>query len=153
MVPAAWPFRPENFLRYDESPDTLFYDQPRFVTHIDDKAIAALTKFYGEVFPASGGQATAVLDICSSWVSHYPPGYTAGRVAGLGMNEAELARNPQLTEFSVKDLNVDGKLPYADNSFDVITNCVSVDYLNKPLEAMFGGRSDPMYVVYASKAA
>ncbi|KXZ45829.1 hypothetical protein GPECTOR_50g623 [Gonium pectorale] len=132
--PEKWPFRPENFLRYDESPDTYFYSQPRFVTHIDDQAIKALTKFYGAVFPPSGGQSTAVLDICSSWVSHYPEGYKAGRVAGLGMNEEELARNPQLTEFAVKDLNVDPTLPYGDNTFDVITNCVSVDYLNKPLE-------------------
>ena len=38
------------------------------------------------------------------------------------MNEAELARNKQLTEFAVKDLNEDPTLPYADASFDVITN-------------------------------
>ncbi|GLC34384.1 hypothetical protein PLESTB_000734600 [Pleodorina starrii] len=132
--PEKWPFRPENFLRYDESPDSFFYSQPRFVTHIDDNAINALTRFYGDVFPPSGSQSAAVLDICSSWVSHYPKGFTAGRVAGLGMNEQELARNTQLTEYAVKDLNVDPKLPYEDNTFDVITNCVSVDYLNKPLE-------------------
>ncbi len=28
----------------------------------------------------------------------------------------------------------DPKLPYEDNSFDVITNAVSVDYLAKPME-------------------
>ena len=50
------------------------------------------------------------------------------------MNEEELARNPVLTEFAVQDLNSSPKLPYADNSFDVITNAVSVDYLNKPIE-------------------
>ncbi|KAG2432378.1 hypothetical protein HYH02_012950 [Chlamydomonas schloesseri] len=132
--PAQFPFRPENFARYDETPDTYFYSQPRFVTHIDDNAIKSLTKFYGEVFPPSGTQTAAVLDICSSWISHYPEGYKAGRVSGLGMNESELARNVQLTDYKVKDLNVDPTLPYEDNSFDVITNCVSVDYLNKPLE-------------------
>ena len=42
--PANWPFRPEMFDRYDESSDTLFYNAPRFVTHIDDGAIKALTK-------------------------------------------------------------------------------------------------------------
>ena len=47
--------------------------------------------------------------------------------AGLGMNEAELARNGVLTEFAVHDLNVDPRLPYEDNSFDVVTNAVSVD--------------------------
>ena len=50
------------------------------------------------------------------------------------MNEAELARNPVLTEFTVRDLNDDPQLPYEDNSFDVVTNAVSVDYLNKPVE-------------------
>ncbi|CAN0421001.1 unnamed protein product, partial [Ectocarpus sp. 13 AM-2016] len=34
----------------------------------------------------------------------------------------------------VKDLNVDAKFPFDDNSFDVVTCVVSVDYLNKPLE-------------------
>lgn len=42
--PEQFPFRPENFARYDETPDTYFYSQPRFVTHIDDGAIKALTK-------------------------------------------------------------------------------------------------------------
>jgi hypothetical protein len=40
------------------------------------------SRFYGKVFPAAGNKDVAVLDICSSWVSHYPPGYTAGKVTG-----------------------------------------------------------------------
>ena len=93
-----------------------------------------LLRHYSQVFPASGNKDVAILDICSSWVSHYPEGYKAGRVAGLGMNADELSRNPQLTEHAVQDLNADPRLPYEDNSFDVITNCVSVDYLTRPLE-------------------
>lgn len=46
----------------------------------------------------------------------------------------ELARNPILTEYVVRDLNVDPKLPYESDSFDVITNAVSVDYLARPIE-------------------
>ncbi len=42
---------PDAFRRYDESPDTLFYLQPRFVAHIDDAAIAAVTQLYRELFP------------------------------------------------------------------------------------------------------
>ena len=41
-----------------------------------------LPSYYAEVFPTSGSDSVAVLDICSSWVSHYPPGYTAGKVTG-----------------------------------------------------------------------
>lgn len=46
----------------------------------------------------------------------------------------ELEANPVLTDFAVQDLNVNTKLPYEDNTFDFITNTVSVDYLIKPLE-------------------
>ena len=42
--PDSWPFSPADFQRYDESKDTAFYDAPRFVTHIDDGAISALTR-------------------------------------------------------------------------------------------------------------
>lgn len=57
-----------------------------------------------------------------------------GTSAGMGMNEEELKRNPALTEYKVKDLNVDAHLPYESNTFDAITNVVSVDYLSRPLE-------------------
>jgi len=132
--PAEFPLLPRDFQRYDETPDSKFYASPRFVTHIDDKAIKALTEWYRQHLPVSGLRDSAVLDMCSSWVSHYPMGYKAGRVVGLGMNEEELARNPVLTEALVQDLNENPKLPYADNSFDMITNSVSVDYLTKPLD-------------------
>ena len=62
---------------------------------------------------------------------------------GLGMNQDELARNKQLTEYSVRDLNSDPKLPYEDSSFDVITNCVSVDYLTQPLEVSCSSGLNP----------
>eukprot|EP00879_Flechtneria_rotunda_P004309 GHRR01004559.1.p1 GENE.GHRR01004559.1~~GHRR01004559.1.p1 ORF type:complete len:304 (+),score=82.47 GHRR01004559.1:176-1087(+) len=132
--PEKWPFRPEDFLRYDESDDSVFYDAPRYVYHIDDGAVKALTEFYAQVFPPSGQEDVAILDICSSWVSHYPQGYTAGRIVALGMNEEELKANKQVTEHVVHDLNLEPALPFPDNSFDIITNAVSVDYLNKPME-------------------
>ncbi|PNX90555.1 hypothetical protein L195_g046680, partial [Trifolium pratense] len=94
------------------SSDSTFYEAPRFVTHIDDPAIAALTKYYSKVFPPSN----------TPGVSHFPSGYKQERVVGLGMNEEELKRNPVLTEYAVQDLNVNPKLPFDDNSFDVITN-------------------------------
>ncbi|CAL0332216.1 unnamed protein product [Lupinus luteus] len=132
--PEQFPFKEEDFQRYDESPDSVFYDTPRFVTHIDDPAIAALTKYYSAVFPPSNTPGVSILDMCSSWVSHFPSGYKQERVVGLGLNEEELKRNPVLTEFVVQDLNVNPTLPFEDNSFDIITNVVSVDYLTKPLD-------------------
>ncbi|XAR67173.1 hypothetical protein NMG60_11013636 [Bertholletia excelsa] len=132
--PEQFPFKEEDFQRFDESPDSLFYESPRFVMHIDDPAIAALTKYYSEVFPPSNTPGIAILDMCTSWVSHFPKGYKQERIVGMGMNEDELKRNPVLTEYVVQDLNVDPKLPFEDNSFDVITNVVSVDYLTKPID-------------------
>ncbi|KAL5178514.1 hypothetical protein HKD37_01G000025 [Glycine soja] len=132
--PEQFPFKEEEFQRFDETPDSLFYEAPRFVTHIDDPAIAALTKYYSKVFPPSNTPGVSILDMCSSWVSHFPSGYKQERVVGLGMNEEELKRNPVLTEYAVQDLNVNPKLPFEDNSFDLITNVVSVDYLTKPLD-------------------
>ncbi|KAG1346330.1 hypothetical protein COCNU_06G001590 [Cocos nucifera] len=67
-------------------------------------------------------------------VSHYPAGYRQDRIVGMGMNEEELKRNPVLTEYIVQDLNVNPKLPFDDNTLNVITNVVSVDYLTKPME-------------------
>ena len=134
--PPEYPFGEKEMQRYDESSDFIFYSQPRFVRHIDDDAIKALTKYYASVFPPSGKDDVAILDVCSSWISHYPEGYTAGRISGLGMNEDELAKNPILTDYVVRDLNENPELPYEDNTFDVVTNAVSVDYLTRPLEMM-----------------
>ena len=90
----------DSFRRYDETPDTWFYSQPRFVEHIDDGAIAAVTQLYRVLFPAGG----RVLDLMSSWVSHLPEDVEYGRVVGVGLNEAELGANPRLTDHVVHDL-------------------------------------------------
>ena len=118
------------FRRLDEVSDDAFYAQPRFVTHIDDNAIRAVTQLYRERLPPGG----AVLDLMSSWISHLPENVAYGRVAGLGMNRAELAANPRLTDLAVHDLNADPTLPYADDSFDAAACCVSVDYLTRPVD-------------------
>lgn len=125
-------FPPDAFRRLDESPDELFYREPRFVTHIDEAAVAAVTQLYREFFPAGG----AILDLMSSWVSHLPPEIGYGRVVGLGMNRAELARNPRLESFVVQNLNADPSLPFADAEFDGCGICVSIDYLTRPVEVL-----------------
>ena len=77
---------------------------------------------------------SSILDICSSWVSHFPKELSFQRAAGIGMNRQELQRNPQLTEFAVQDLNSNPIFPYRNDSFDFVTCVVSVDYLIRPLE-------------------
>ncbi|KAG0486827.1 hypothetical protein HPP92_008922 [Vanilla planifolia] len=152
--PEKFPFKEEDFSRFDGSLDSLFYSEPRFVTHIDDPAISALTKYYSKVFP----QVIHNRGVPAGHVQQL--GYRQDRIVGMGMNEDELKRNPVsyiplllftlafrnrrdfkivsvqrmvLTEYIVQDLNVNPKLPFEDSSFDVITNVVSVDYLTKPI--------------------
>lgn len=130
QYPDLWPFTPADFRRDDETTDTLFYSTPRLVYHIDDSAVKSLTSYYrSEIAPGSD-----VLDICSSWLSHFPTDLRLGRVIGLGINELELKENKQLTDYIVKDLNVDPIFPVDDASVDVVTCVVSVDYLTRPLE-------------------
>ncbi len=129
-------FPPGFFERDDPEPDTRFYAAPRFVTHIDDATIEALTDFYRERLPAHG----RILDLMSSWVSHLPADVEYARVAGLGMNAAELATNPRLTERLTHDLNHEPKLPYRDASFDAVVNAVSVQYLTRPIEVFAEAR-------------
>ncbi len=118
------------FHKQDAAPDALFYDFPRFVTHIDDGAIAAVTQAYRDRLPAGG----AILDLMSSWVSHLPEDVEYGSVTGLGMNSQELAANPRLSRWLVQDLNQDPLLPLEDASFDGAGLCVSVQYLQRPVE-------------------
>ena len=120
-------FAPGFFDRADPSPDTAFYGPPRFVTHIDDDAIAAVGEVYAEL-----GVTGTVLDLMGSWVSHFrePPAH----LTVLGMNANELSANSQAETTVVHDLNLDPHLPFATGAFDAAVCCVSVDYLTRPVE-------------------
>lgn len=115
--------------RFDESPDVEYYRHPRFVTHIDDAAIQAVTELYDEL--GVGGH---VLDLMSSWVSHLRR--APERLTVLGLNADELAANPMATEHVVHDLNADPRLPFADASYDAVLCCVSIDYLVDPVAVL-----------------
>ncbi len=97
--------------------------------HIDDRAVDAVGALYEEL-----GVTGDVLDLMSSWVSHLraPP----RSLTVLGLNEVELAANPMATARVVQDLNADARLPFPDGSFDAVLNCVSVDYLVRPVEVL-----------------
>ena len=115
------------FDRSDAGPDDAFYAWPRLVTHIDDRAIAAVRTLYDEL-----GLAGDVLDLMGSWVSHFRTPPRAHTV--LGMNADELAANAAAHTVVVHDLNVDPVLPFDTGSFDAVVCCVSVDYLTRPIE-------------------
>jgi SAM-dependent methyltransferase len=123
------------FDRADDRPDPEFYGPPRLVTHIDDGAIAAVGDLYAELgIDGSAPAPVRVLDLMSSWVSHFrvPP----AELVVLGLNAAELAANRAATERIVHDLNADPRLPLPDGDVDAAVCCVSVDYLTRPIEVL-----------------
>jgi SAM-dependent methyltransferase len=121
------PFPPGFFDRADPTDDAEFYVPDRFVTHIDGGARAAVGALYEEL-----GVDGDVLDLMSSWVSHFRT--TPRNLVALGMNPQELAANPQAASWVTTDLNADPTLPFDDGTFDAVVCCVSVDYLVRPLE-------------------
>ena len=125
-------FPPDAFKKSDVGDDSDFYVQPRFVTHIDDTAIAALTSFYRGTLPTGG----VLLDLMSSWVSHLPSDVPYAEVIGHGMNEAELAANPRLGRRFVLDLNRNSRLPLCGSSVDAAMICVSIQYLQQPVAVL-----------------
>jgi hypothetical protein len=133
-----WPYTSTDFERHDPSPDDVFYQPTRLVTHIDNPAISKLTQYYAQVLPVSG----KILDLCSSWVSHYPPkvGQAVQKgdveVVGMGMNKAELEHNSILSKWIVKDLNEDSILPSDVTGLGAVTCVVSIDYLTRPVEVL-----------------
>jgi SAM-dependent methyltransferase len=120
-------FPPGFFDRQDPSTDPVFYGPPRLVTHIDDRAIAAVGALYAEL--AIDGR---VLDLMSSWISHFST--APQHLTVLGMNDYELAQNPLAADRVIHDLNADPTLPFGDETFDDAVCCVSVDYLIRPVE-------------------
>ena len=132
--PETPPFTQKDFFRADEGDDETFYNLPRLVYHIDEPAAASLTQYYRANIPPG----SSILDICSSWVSHYPLEFkkVMKRISGTGMNALELLANDQFTDYEARNLNVNPTLPYEDNSFDVITCVVSIDYLIHPIEVL-----------------
>ena len=121
---------PGAFDKVDAGDDLSFYAPARLVTHLDEGAVAALTGFYRDRLPDDG----RILDLMSSWISHLPDDRRYAEMVGHGMNADELAANPRLDRWFVRDLNADPTLPLADDSLDAALCCVGVQYLQRPFE-------------------
>ncbi|MPY92798.1 MAG: methyltransferase domain-containing protein [Acidimicrobiia bacterium] len=119
---------PAGFFDRADRDDARFYGVARIVTHIDDAAIAEVGALYTDLGLDEG----EVLDLMSSWVSHFER--RPRRLVALGMNAEELAANEDAHERRVHDLNAEPRLPFPDASFDAVVCCVSVDYLVRPIE-------------------
>jgi len=123
-------FTTKDFSRQDEANDANFYAMPRMVVHLDEKATALVREIARRYMPP---MQVRVLDLMSSFRSHLPEDRPYHEVIGLGMNEAEMQANPQLTRSVVHDLNKLPQLPFNTGYFDVVINTVSVQYLTQPI--------------------
>ncbi|HAA94133.1 MAG: class I SAM-dependent methyltransferase [SAR202 cluster bacterium] len=121
---------PEFFQREDEEDDSVFYSFPRLVVHIDEGAIAAVSRLFRDLIPENSD----VLDLMSSWRSHWPEGHPKKKLVGLGLNRVEMEENPDLDEVVVHNVNNDPELPFEDESFDAVVITVSAQYLTKPIQ-------------------
>jgi hypothetical protein len=110
---------PHAFAKQDETNNLSFYAPPRFVTHIDEAAVAALTGFYRDLLP----EGARVPDLMSSWVSRVPNEHRYTEVVGHGMNAERPAANSLLDRSFVQHLNVEPSLPLADHAFDAALCC------------------------------
>ncbi len=117
----------KGFERTDQEDDSKFYEQPRFVEHIDSQAGKLLAEEYSlELKPGMH-----VLDLMSSVSSHLP-GELKVKVTGLGLNDQEMEANPDLDSHLVHDLNRYPELPFPDESFEAVICSLSVEYLTRP---------------------
>jgi SAM-dependent methyltransferase len=123
-------FSDNPFARGDEKNDTLFYQKPRLITHIDGRAQETIAALYGERLKPG----MRVLDLMSSFASHIPESLQLSALVGLGLNAEEMDNNPRLTEFVVHDLNQDPRLPFEDDTFDAVICTVSVEYMVRPFD-------------------
>lgn len=121
--------RSDAFRREDDADDAAFYGRPRLVSHLDTTALGTVERLIGGLIVE---EAPAILDLMASVDSHLPSSLEPSRVTGLGMNEEELQSNPRLTHRVVHDLNTDPTLPFPTESFDVVLNALSVEYLTQP---------------------
>ena len=117
---------PNAFDRLDSSDDTVFYEQPRKVIHVDQTCLSRITAFYSDLLNPDD----SVLDLMSSWRSHLPD--KTFTVTGLGMNDTEMTDNLQLHSHIIHDLNRNPNLPFDDRSFHAVVNTVSIEYLVNP---------------------
>jgi Methyltransferase domain len=131
---ARWEDLPTDFLsenpfqRKDNHPDLHYYQNSRWVQHIDDRAIQVVKDIHGQLLQ----DGLRVLDLMSSWKTHLPEDLHVETLSGLGLNAEELAKNADLTDWIVHDLNENPNLPYKTGSYDAVVCTLSIEYLIDP---------------------
>ena len=114
--------------KIDESDDSEFYSNPKFVYHLDSNFRKYLTKTYEREIDND----SKILDLMSSWDSYLPRGLSYKKVIGHGMNKAELERNKSLENYWIQNLNRNQILPLENNTVDYCLIVAGWQYLQYP---------------------
>ena len=123
-------FNETDFFKDDQRADSMFYSNPRFVSHLDSLALSTVENIYARLIPKEAD----ILDLMAGPDSHLRKELVLKSVTGLGLNKDELEANTQLSAIIIHDLNKDYSLPFNNHTFDAVINTVSVDYLIRPVD-------------------
>lgn len=125
-------FGSNSFKRQDETDDAQFYEIPRLLIHVDERASRALTSYFKSWLPSEGD----ILDLMSAYRSHLPEDLSLNSIIGLGMNTQELSENTELTGHVVHNLNQNPAMPFDNEKFDACTLSFSFQYLTQPVAVL-----------------
>ena len=119
--------------KIDNSDDTIFYEDPRFVNHLSSSFRKRLTKLYSEYLSSN----YEILDLMSSWVSHLPTNVRYKKIIGHGLNDSELRANKRLDQFWIQNLNKSQLIPLDESSIDACLIVAGWQYLQYPEKVSF----------------
>ncbi len=123
-------FDESDFARDDETNDAEYHKNKGSLDKLDAVARAVIGDFFEDLIPKHAN----ILDLMAGADSHIKEELKPSSVTGLGLNEAELDANPALTTKTIHDVNADTKLPFDDETFDVVVNTNAVQYVKRPIE-------------------
>lgn len=119
---------PDGLSRLDSEDDSVFYQDPRMVQHLDSMALGTLNRLYKRLLPVGGD----VLDIMASHDSHLQ-GIDLRTLHVIGLNQKELTANHDANVSMIHDLNEEPVIMLTDESIDAVVCTVSIEYLTNPI--------------------
>ena len=112
----------------DETNDSEFYSNPKFVYHLDSNFRKNLSSVYKKEIQKD----SAVLDLMSSWDSYLPKDIKYKKVIGHGLNKEELERNKAFDSYWIQNFNTSQKIPLENKSINYCLMVAAWQYLQYP---------------------
>ena len=114
--------------KLDESNDSEFYSDPKFVYHLD----ANFRNYLSSIYKNEIAEYSTVLDLMSSWDSYLPEEKKYKKVIGHGLNKQELKRNKVFDNYWVQNFNLNQDIPLDNESVDYCLMVAAWQYLQYP---------------------